>query len=125
MPNSSTAITANCASCAGLGRLIRDIRRKIKGQEPVEAAFQEALARASQIRSQQQRQRGWKFYSFHASEVECIGKAKARAPYEFGVKVSIVATNARAPAGQFVLNAKALPGNPSHGELQVKCIASG
>ena len=98
-----------------LGRLIRDIRRKIKGQEPVEAAFQEALAQASQIRSQQQRQRGWKLYSFHASEVECIGKGKARAPYEFGVKVSIVATNARAPAGQFVLNAKALPGNPYDG----------
>ena len=38
-----------------LGRLIRDIRRKIKGRDPVEAAFQEALARASQIRSQQQR----------------------------------------------------------------------
>ena len=81
----------------------------------VEAAFQEALARASQIRSQQQRQRGWKLYSFHASEVECIGKGKARAPYEFGVKVSITATNACAPAGQFVLHAKALPGNPYDG----------
>jgi hypothetical protein len=32
------------------------------------------LARASQIRSQQQRQRGWKLYSFHAPETECIGK---------------------------------------------------
>ena len=98
-----------------LGRLIRDIRRKIKGQEPVEAAFQEALARASQIRSQQQRQRGWKLYSFHASEVECIGKGKARAPYEFGVKVSIVTTNACSPGGQFVLHAAALPGNPYDG----------
>ena len=38
-----------------------------------------------------------------------------RAPYEFGVKVSIVATNARAPGGQFVLHAKALPGNPYDG----------
>ena len=28
--------------------------------------------------------------------VECIGKGKARSPYEFGVKVSIVATNRRA-----------------------------
>ena len=89
-----------------LGRLIRDIRRKIKGPDPVEAAFQEALARASQIRSQQQRQRGWKLYSFHASEVECIGKGKARAPHEFGVKVSITATNACAPAGQFVCTPK-------------------
>ena len=98
-----------------LGRLIRDIRRKIAGREPVEAAFESPLSRASQIRSQRQRQRGWKLYSFHAPEVECIGKGKARAPYEFGVKVSIVTTNARAPAGQFVLQAKALPGNPYDG----------
>ena len=28
--------------------------------------------RAAQIRSQRQRQRGWKPYSFHAPEVECI-----------------------------------------------------
>lgn len=98
-----------------LGRLIRDIRRKIAGREEIEAAFAAPLARASQIRSQQQRQRGWKLYSFHAPEVECIGKGKASAPYEFGVKVSIVTTNARAPGGQFVLHAKALPGNPYDG----------
>jgi len=98
-----------------LGRLIRDIRRKIAGREDVEAAFETALSRASQIRSQQQRQRGWKLYSFHAPEVECIGKGKASAPYEFGVKASIVTTNARAPGGQFVLHAKALPGNPYDG----------
>ena len=62
-----------------------------------------------------QRQRGWKLYSFHAPEVECIGKGKASTPYEFGVKASIVTTNARAPGGQFVLHAKALPGNPYDG----------
>ena len=98
-----------------LGRLIRDIRRKIGGQEHIVAAFEAPLARASQIRSQQQRQRGWKLYSFHAPEVECIGKGKASAPYEFGVKASIVTTNARAPGGQFVLHAKSLPGNPYDG----------
>jgi IS5 family transposase len=98
-----------------LGRLIRDIRRKIAGHEPVEAAFESPLSRASQIRSQRQRQRGWKLYSFHAPEVECIGKGKARAPYEFGVKISIATTNACAPGGQFVLQAKALPGNPYDG----------
>ena len=97
-----------------LGRLIRDIRRKIRGL-PVEDAFHDALSRASQIRSQRQRQRGWKLYSFHAPEVECIGKGKARSPYEFGVKVSIVATNRCAPAGQFVLHAQSLPGNPYDG----------
>jgi transposase, IS5 family len=98
-----------------LGRLIRDIRRKIAGREEIEAVFSAPLSRASQIRSQQQRQRGWKLYSFHAPETECIGKGKASAPYEFGVKVSIVTTNARAPGGQFVLHAKALPGNPYDG----------
>ena len=98
-----------------LGRIIRDIRRKITGQPALEEAFQWPLACASQIRSQQQRQRGWKLYSFHAPEVECIGKGKASAPYEFGVKASIVTTNARAPGGQFVLQAKTLPGNPYDG----------
>ena len=98
-----------------LGRIIRDIGRKITGQPALQEAFQWPLARANQIRSQQQRQRGWKLYSFHAPEVECIGKGKASAPYEFGVKASIVTTNARAPGGQFVLHAKALPGNPYDG----------
>src|SRR6266567_2957024 len=98
-----------------LGRIVRDIRRKIDGQPALEQAFALPLGRATQIRSQQQRQRGWKLYSFHAPEVECIGKGKASAPYEFGVKASIVTTTARAPGGQFVLHAKALPGNPYDG----------
>src|SRR2546430_8516695 len=98
-----------------LGRLIRDIGRKIEGQADVEAAFALPLARASQIRSQQQRQRGWKLYSFHAPETECIGKGKAAAPYEFGVKASITTNNRPAPGGQFVLHARALPDNPYDG----------
>lgn len=98
-----------------LGRLIRDIARKIKGKTALEDVFAAPLSRAGQIRAQKQRQRGWKLYSFHAPEVECIGKGKASAPYEFGVKVSITTTNARAKGGQFVLHAKALPGNPYDG----------
>ena len=98
-----------------LGRIIRDIRRKIEGQAVLENAFALPLSRASQIRSQQQRQRGWKLYSFHAPEVECIGKGKAAAPYEFGVKASIVTNNRRAPGGLFVLHARALPDNPYDG----------
>ena len=88
----------------------------------LEAAFEWPLARANQIRSQQQRQRGWKLYSFHAPEVECISKGKANAQYEFGVKASIVTTNARAPGGQFVLHAKALPGNPYDGHTLAEAI---
>ena len=98
-----------------LGRIIRDIRRKIAGQPQLETVFEGPLARAAQIRSQQQRQRGWKLYSFHAPEVECIGKGKASAPYEFGVKASIVTTNGCPPGGQFVLHASSLPGNPYDG----------
>src|SRR6516162_6610225 len=98
-----------------LGRLIRDIRRKIAGNAELEAVFAWPLSRADQIRTQQQRQRGWKLYSFHAPEVECIGRGKASAPYEFGVKASVVTTNARAPGGQFVLHARTLPGNPYDG----------
>ena len=106
-----------------LGRLMRDIRRKTEGEAALEDAFVAVLSRAGQIRSQRQRQRGWKLYSFHAPEVECIGKGKARTPYEFGVKVSIVTTNARASGGQFVLHAKALPGNPYDGHTLAAAIA--
>ena len=98
-----------------LGRIMRDIRRKIEAQPALEEAFALPLGRAAQIRSQQQRQRGWKLYSFHAPEVECIGKGKAAAPYEFGVKASLVTNNRRAPGGMFVLHARAIPDNPYDG----------
>jgi len=42
-----------------LGRIIRDIRRKVEGQDALEEAFALPLSRATQIRSQQQRLRGW------------------------------------------------------------------
>src|ERR1700737_3707985 len=42
-------------------------------------------------------------------------KGKASAPYEFGVKASIVTNNRRAPGGLFVLHARALPDNPYDG----------
>lgn len=59
--------------------------------------------------------RGWKLYSFHAPEVECIGKGKAATLYEFSVKASVITTNGRPPGSEFVLHAKALPGNPYDG----------
>jgi IS5 family transposase len=104
-----------------LGRIVRDIARKVRGTD-LERVFHVPLARATQIGSQQQRQRGWKLYSFHAPEVECIGKGKARTPWEFGVKASIVTTNRRAPGGQFVLHATSLPGNPYDGHTLARVI---
>ncbi len=56
-----------------------------------------------------------KVYSLHAPEVECIGKGKAAKPYEFGCKVTVATTNARTPAGQFVVHIDALHGNPYDG----------
>ena len=105
-----------------LGRIIRGIRRKIEGRLALEEAFALALGRAKQIRSQQQRQRGWKLYSFHAPEVECIGKGQAAAPYEFGVKASIVTNNRRAPGGLFVLHARALSDNPHDGHDRAEAL---
>jgi IS5 family transposase len=64
-----------------LGRLIRDIGRKIDGDNDLQEAFAVALSRASQIRGQKHRQRGWKLYSWHAPESECIGKGKARVAF--------------------------------------------
>ena len=105
-----------------LGRVVRDIRRKIDDNEGLQTTFAAALGRASQIRRQKQRQRGWKLYSWHAPETECIGKGKARAPYEFGVKVSLTTTNRRCKGGQFILHAKALPGNPYDGHTLKQVI---
>src|ERR1700741_3542616 len=98
-----------------LGRVIRDIGRKIEGNSGLEAAFAKLLALARRVREQQQRQRGPKVYSLHAPEVECIGKGKAHRPYEFGVKVSVATTIGHARGGQFVTHVKALPGNPYDG----------
>lgn len=98
-----------------LGRLIRDIRRKIEDRPDLLPAFERALVRASKIKRQFRGQRGPKIYSWHAPEVECIGKGKAHKPYEFGVKVSLTTTNKRCKGGQFILHAKALPGSPYDG----------
>jgi IS5 family transposase len=82
----------------------------------------EDAQQASPILEQRQRQRGRKIYSLHASEVECIGKGKAHAPYEFGVKVSVATTLRRSKGGQFALHAAALPGNPYDGHTLEKII---
>ena len=75
-----------------LGRVIRDIRRKIADDGSLREGFLRPLYLAERVLSQDRRQRGRKVYSLHAPEVECIGKGKANKPYEFGVKVSVATT---------------------------------
>jgi IS5 family transposase len=106
-----------------LGRIIRDVRRKIEGDTALEERFARLLALAHRVRHQDQHQRGPKVYSLHAPEVECIGRGKARAPYEFGCKVSITTPVTAPKGGQFVLHAKALHGNPFDGHTLGPVIA--
>jgi IS5 family transposase len=105
-----------------LGRTIRDISRQIADDAELDAIFKWPLYQASTVLEQRQRQRGRKIYSLHAHEVECIGKGKAHAPYEFGVKVSIATTLNRSKGGQFALHAMALPGNPYDGHTLASVI---
>jgi IS5 family transposase len=98
-----------------LGRVIRDIRRKLASNDALEQRFTDLLALAVRVRFQDHRQRGPKVYALHAPEVECIGKGKARARYEFGCKVSIATPATKPKGGQFVLHAKAVHGNPFDG----------
>jgi transposase, IS5 family len=105
-----------------LGRVIRDIARKIDGEPPLETAFASLLSLARRVRDQQRGQRGPKVYSLHAPEVECIGKGKPHKPYEFGVKVSVATTLKRCKGGQFVTHVQALPGNPYDGHTLARVI---
>jgi len=106
-----------------LGRIIRDIRRKIEGNAALQDRFAPLLDLAVRVRQQDHRQRGQKVYSLHAPEVECIGKGKARKPYEFGCKVSVVTPVTAPKGGQFVLHAKALHGNPFDGHTLGPIVA--
>ena len=116
MPNSSSAIGGSCAACesgSAASSAISAARSQASRSWRPRSSSRFHGPRRSVPNSSASS--GYKLYSFHAPEVECIGKGKASAPYEFGVKASVVTTNARAPGGQFVLHAKALPGNPYDG----------
>ena len=104
------------------GRVLRDIRRKIKENADLAAAFAAKLALATRVHAQQPKQRGQKVFSLHAPEVECIGKGKAHKPYEFGVKVSVATPIQRCKGGQFVAHVAALPGNPYDGHTLAKVV---
>jgi transposase, IS5 family len=113
-----------------LGRTMRDIERAIKAEPILNGFFRRELFNAGRVFEHKRGRRkptdpAPKFapiYSLHAPEVECIGKGKAHKPYEFGVKVSVATTLKRSPGGQFVLNAKALPGRPYDGHTLAPVI---
>ena len=70
------------------------------------------LERVQRILRQQPKDKN-KLYALHAPEVECIGKGKAKKPYEFGVKASIAVTH----KSGLMVGARTFPGNPYDGHL--------
>ena len=108
-----------------LGRLARDIGRKVAvAAEEVRADFAAPLGLVARLPRQRREDRGReKICALHAPEVECIGKGKARTRFGFGVKVSIATTDRAAAGGQFVVGARALPGNPCDGHTLAAQIA--
>jgi IS5 family transposase len=98
-----------------LGRVIRDIERKLPEEHKI--TMESQLEIAKRILTQQRKDRG-KVYSMHAPEVECIAKGKAHKPYEFGIKVGIVSTSKES----FVVGMKSLPSNPYDGHTLSECL---
>jgi transposase, IS5 family len=94
-----------------LGRVFRDVRRKLAGRPEIAAPFAEALARVERLLAQQRTDKD-KLYALHAPEVACIAKGKAHKKYEFGAKVSVAVTNREG----LVVGLQAHAGNPYDGQ---------
>jgi IS5 family transposase len=90
-----------------VGILLREINRKCSNPS---AHLQEVMRKAKQLKEQKKNTPN-KLYAFHAPEVECISKGKARQPYEFGVKASVVT----ARQSTLILGARTYLGKPYDG----------
>lgn len=100
-----------------LGIVLREVRRKLAATTASVGAtvldrLNGLLERAERIRTQQKKDKH-KLYALQAPEVECIGKGKARQPYEFGVKASIAVTH----KSGLMVGARTFPGNPYDGHI--------
>ena len=100
-----------------LGRVVRDIERKIADSTELQAIFAGELAMATRLLIQKKTDRN-KLYSLHAPEVECISKGKAHKRYEFGVKASVATTN----KSNFIVGGLTMPGNPFDGHTLVGAL---
>jgi IS5 family transposase len=101
-----------------LGRVTRDIERKIEGApQATQAAFQNPLHRANRLLRQTRKSKD-KLLAWHAPEVEVIGKGKVAKPWEFGVKVSVAVTNRES----FVVGCRSMPGTPYDGHTLAETL---
>jgi IS5 family transposase len=98
-----------------LGRVTRDIRRRLPEPDP---ALTARLEQAERLLAQQRQDKN-KLYSIHAPEVVCIAKGKAHKRYEFGAKASFATTS----KGNWIVEAAALEGNPYDGHTLTAALA--
>lgn len=113
-----------------LGRLVRICERGIEKSKLVLSVEDSAiLFKAKNIQAQSilgkkdkdlYKKENKIIYSFHAPEVECIGKGKLNKPYEFGNKVGIAVSG----RGNFILGIKSFHGNPYDGHTLDQTVAS-
>ena len=104
-----------------LGRVIRDIGRKIEGDSGLEAAFAQLLMLARRCASNSSASAGPR--SIPCTRRKSNASAKAR-PQALRVRrqVSVATTISHAKGGQFVAHVKALPGNPYDGHTLATVI---
>jgi transposase, IS5 family len=101
-----------------LGRVSRDVRRKLEGRPEVAEHFAETLARVERLLAQQRTDKN-KLYALHAPEVACIAKGKAHKKYEFGAKVAVAVTNREG----LVVGMQTHAGNPYDGQTLAPALA--
>lgn len=101
-----------------VGRVYRDIERQMnKVPTAQQTPLNALLALTRRILTQQPKDKN-KLYALHAPEVECISKGKARTPYEFGVKVSVVTTHKEG----LVVGMRSMSGNPYDGHTLYEAL---
>ncbi len=107
-----------------LGIVMREVQRKLQAldfapaQPKALSDLSMWLERAERIGTQQRHSKN-KLYALHAPQVECIGKGKARKPYEFGVKSAVVVSHQHG----LMLGARTFPGNPYDGHILSAVLA--
>lgn len=101
-----------------LGRVTRDIERRISDSGKFKELFSENLEMANRLLLQKRSDKN-KLYSLHAPEVECISKGKAHKRYEFGCKVGVATTS----KDNFVIGVSAFHDNPYDGHTLKESIS--
>lgn len=99
-----------------LGRVIRDLRRKVPQPD---AALEALLGKCERLHAQQPTDKK-KLYSLHEPDVMCISKGKAHKRYEFGQKVSVATSN----RGNWIVGVDLCKDNPYDGHTLAKAMTT-